>query len=41
MESTTIIALVALAYGLFLGYCFGRARGYYAGAKMAEDTYRR
>ena len=41
MESTTIIALVALAYGLFLGYCLGRARGYYAGANMAESIYRK
>ena len=41
MESTTIIALVALAYGLFLGYCIGRAQGYYAGANMAESIYRR
>jgi ABC-type dipeptide/oligopeptide/nickel transport system permease subunit len=41
MESTTIIALVALAYGLFLGYCIGRAQGYYAGANMAESIYRK
>jgi len=41
MESTTIIALVALAYGAFLGYCLGRAQGYYAGANMAESIYRK
>ena len=41
MESTTIIALVALAYGLFLGYCIGRAQGYYAGASMTESIYRK
>ena len=41
MESTTIIALVALAYGLFLGYCIGRAQGYYAGANMADGIYRK
>ena len=41
MESTTIIALVALAYGAFLGYCIGCAQGYYAGANMAESIYRK
>ena len=41
MESTIIIALVSLAYGLFLGYCIGRAQGYYAGANMAESIYRK
>ena len=41
MESTISIALVALAYGLFLGYCIGRAQGYYAGANMAESIYRK
>ena len=41
MESTTIIALVALAYGAFLGYCIGRAQGYHAGANMAEIIYRK
>jgi hypothetical protein len=41
MESTTIIALVALAYGAFLGYCLGRAQGYYKGAQMAESIYRK
>jgi ABC-type dipeptide/oligopeptide/nickel transport system permease subunit len=41
MESNTIIVLVALAYGLFLGYCLGRAQGYYKGAQMAESIYRK
>jgi hypothetical protein len=41
METTTMMILVALAYGAFLGYCFGRAQGYYKGAQMAETIYRR
>jgi hypothetical protein len=41
MESNTIIVLVALAYGAFMGYCLGRAQGHYAGAKMAESIYRK
>ena len=41
MESNTIIVLIALAYGVFLGYCLGRARGYYKGAQMAESIYSR
>ena len=42
MESNTIaIVLIALTYGAFLGYCLGRARGYYKGADMAESIYRR
>jgi ABC-type dipeptide/oligopeptide/nickel transport system permease subunit len=41
METTTIVALVALAYGAFLGYCLGRARGYYKGAEMAQEIYRK
>jgi ABC-type dipeptide/oligopeptide/nickel transport system permease subunit len=40
METTTIVALVALAYGAFLGYCLGRAQGYYKGADMAVEIYR-
>jgi ABC-type dipeptide/oligopeptide/nickel transport system permease subunit len=38
MESNTIIVLVALAYGAFMGYCLGRAQGYYKGA---ESIYRK
>jgi hypothetical protein len=41
MESNTIIILVALAYGAFIGYCLGRAQGYYKGAKMAESIYQK
>ena len=41
METTTIMILAALAYGLFLGYCLGRAQGYYKGAQMAETIYRK
>jgi len=41
MESNTIIVLIALAYGAFMGYCLGRARGYYKGAQMAESIYRK
>jgi ABC-type dipeptide/oligopeptide/nickel transport system permease subunit len=41
METTTIVALVAVAYGAFLGYCLGRARGYYKGAEMAQEIYRK
>ena len=41
MESNTIIVLIALAYGAFMGYCLGRAQGYYKGARMAESIYRK
>ena len=41
METTTIVALVALGYGAFLGYCLGRAQGYYKGADMAVEIYRK
>ena len=41
METNTIIVLVALAYGLFLGYCAGRAHGYSKGADMARAIYRK
>jgi hypothetical protein len=41
MESNTIIVLVALAYGAFLGYCLGRAHGYSKGADMASEIYRK
>jgi hypothetical protein len=36
----TAILLVVLAYGAFLGYCLGRAQGYYRGANTARDIYR-
>jgi hypothetical protein len=41
MESTTIVALLALAYGVFIGYCAGRAQGYTKGAEMAVKIYRK
>ena len=41
METNTIIVLVALAYGLFLGYCAGRAVGYSQGADMVREIYRK
>lgn len=41
MESNTIVILLALAYGLFLGYCAGRAVGYSKGADMAVRIYRK
>jgi hypothetical protein len=37
----TILILIALAYGAFLGYCLGRAQGYYKGAEMAQSIYRK
>jgi hypothetical protein len=41
MESNTILILIAVSYGAFLGYCLVRAQGYYKGAQMAESIYRR
>ena len=41
MESNTIIVLIALAYGAFLGYCAGRAQGCSKGADFAAKFYRR
>jgi len=41
MESNTIIVLIALAYGAFLGYCLGRAQGSYKCAQMVESIYRK
>ena len=41
MESTTIVALLALAYGAFIGYCAGRAQGYSQGAEIARAIYRK
>jgi len=40
METTSIVLVLVLAYGAFIGYCLGRAQGYYAGANMARDIYR-
>ena len=39
MESNTVLILIALTYGLFLGYCLGRAHGYSQGAKMARAIF--
>ena len=41
METTTIVLVAVLGYGLFLGYCFGRAVGYRKGADTAVAIYRR
>jgi hypothetical protein len=41
METNTILILIALAYGAFLGYCLGRAVGYRKGADMAIEIYRK
>ena len=41
MESNTILIVIALAYGTFLGYCLGRAQGYSQGAEMARAIYRK
>ena len=41
MESNTIIVLLVLAYGVFVGYCMGRAVGYSKGADKAIEIYRR
>ena len=41
MESSTILILIALAYGAFLGYCLGRAQGYSKGADFAAKIYRK
>ena len=39
MESTTILIVIALAYGAFLGYCLGRAQGYSRGADFASRIH--
>jgi hypothetical protein len=42
METNQIIMLVVvLGYGMFLGYCLGRAVGYNRGADMVRAMYRR
>ena len=41
MDSNTIVFLAVFAYGLFLGYCAGRAVGYSKGADMAARIYRK
>jgi hypothetical protein len=41
METNTLVVLASLAYGIFLGYCLGRAHGYSKGADMAAEIYRK
>jgi hypothetical protein len=46
MGTTTILAapvllLAVLAYGVFIGYCLGRAVGYFKGADFAASVYRK
>jgi hypothetical protein len=41
MESTTILVVIALAYGAFLGYCLGRYQGYKNGADIVREIYRK
>ena len=41
MESNTILIVISLAYGAFLGYCYGMSRGYSKGADMAVKIYRK
>lgn len=42
METNQIIVVVlVLGYGLFLGYCAGRAHGYRKGADTIVEMYRR
>jgi hypothetical protein len=44
LDQSTINALVMVAvlcYGIFLGYCAGRAKGYSEGADMVQKVYGR
>ena len=41
MDSNTALILVMFAYGAFLGYCLGRAKGYDEGDKMVREVYRK
>ena len=44
LEQSTINSMIIVAvllYGAFLGYCFGRARGYDEGSKMVLEIYRK
>ena len=44
LDPNTINAIVlvcAVAYGVFLGYCAGRAKGYSEGADMVKEIYSR
>jgi hypothetical protein len=44
LEQSTINAIVivlAVAYGAFMGYCLGRAKGHDEGSKMVLEIYRK
>jgi hypothetical protein len=41
MDSNTVLIVIALAYGAFMGYCLGMSRGYSHGAKMVQEIYRK
>ena len=44
LEKETIDVLMVMAifaYGIFMGYCAGRARGYSEGADMVKEVYGR
>jgi hypothetical protein len=44
LDSSTIQGMIIVAvmlYGAFLGYCFGRAKGYDEGSKMVMEVYGR
>jgi hypothetical protein len=36
-----LMVLAIMAYGIFLGYCAGRAKGYNEGSKMVLEIYRK
>jgi hypothetical protein len=36
-----LMILAILGYGIFLGYCAGRAKGYEEGADMVKEIYTR
>ena len=41
-ETIDVLMIVAiLGYGVFLGYCAGRAKGYEEGADMVKEVYGR
>jgi hypothetical protein len=37
----SIVIVLAVAYGAFMGYCLGRAKGYDEGSKMVLEIYRK
>ena len=36
----TLFVLTIFAYGIFIGYCAGRAKGYDEGADMVKEVYK-